>query len=80
MSLKLYRISQTINKDYDTFDSAVVVAESEEYAMRIHPCGTEDPWSTWTWCYPEDVQVEFVGIPDERFKAGDVVCASFNAG
>ena len=91
MSLKLYRISQTVNTGYDTFDSAVVVAESEEDARLVHPDGIGAKWDgeTWkskrtmgmqTWCAPEDVQVEFVGIADERFKAGDVVCASFNAG
>ena len=80
MSLKLYRISQDVNKDYDTYDSAVVVAESEDDARRIHPCGIEAPWETWTWCAPGHVTVELVGTADARFKAGDVVCASFNAG
>jgi hypothetical protein len=91
MSLKLYRISQAVNTGYDTYDSAVAVAESERAARRIHPDGTkwnEDlgEWGTavgigsWGWCAPEHVKVEFVGIPDERFHAGDVVCASFNAG
>ncbi len=34
---KLYLISQEDNADYDTYDSAVVCAESEEAAKRIHP-------------------------------------------
>ena len=83
MSLKLYKISQTVNCGYDTYDSAVVVAENKDGARRIHPRGTEYPWQSWywgVWCAPEDVKAEFVGVPDDRFKSGDVVCASFNAG
>lgn len=81
MSLKLFRISQTVNKDYDTYDLAVVVAENEDDARRIHPDGRGLKWvDVGDWCSPEHVAVEFVGIPDELFKAGDVVCASFNAG
>ena len=35
--MKLYRIWQTVNNDYDTFDSAVVAAYAEEDARSIHP-------------------------------------------
>jgi len=35
--MKLYLISQNVNNDYDTFDSAVVCAENEEKAKRVHP-------------------------------------------
>ena len=35
--MKLYRIWQTVNNDYDTFDSAVVAAYDEEDARSIHP-------------------------------------------
>ena len=45
MGLKLYRISQAVNTEYDTYDSAVVVAENEEDARRIHPDGTGAKWS-----------------------------------
>ena len=33
---------------YDTFDSAVVIAESEEAARMIHPLSFRNPW------YPND--------------------------
>lgn len=36
-TLNLYLISQTVNDDYDTFDSAVVAARDEEDARSIHP-------------------------------------------
>ena len=35
--MKLYKISQNKNKEYDTFDSAIVCAENEEEARKIHP-------------------------------------------
>ena len=35
--MKLYLISQDVNDGYDTYDSAVVAAESEEDARSIHP-------------------------------------------
>lgn len=37
MEKKLYKISQSINSGYDTYDSAVVCAESEQDARNIHP-------------------------------------------
>ena len=90
MSLKLYRISQTVNTGYDTYDSSAVVAESEHAAKLIPPMGDNVrwKWDKWigscnikknNWCVPEHVAVECVGIPEERFKAGDVICASFKA-
>ena len=36
-ALNLYLISQTVNNDYETFDSAVVAAYDEEDAKSIHP-------------------------------------------
>lgn len=35
--MNLYLISQDVNRAYDTYDAAVVAAESEEEARRIHP-------------------------------------------
>lgn len=35
--MKIYKISQNINTGYDTYDSAVVVAENEDEAKRIPP-------------------------------------------
>ena len=39
-TLNLYLISQTVNDDYDTFDSAVVAARDEEDARSIHPASS----------------------------------------
>lgn len=35
--MKLYLISQDVTNGYDTYDSAVVLAESEDDAKLIHP-------------------------------------------
>lgn len=37
--MKLWKISQDTNNDYDTFDSAVVAATTEKSAKLIHPGG-----------------------------------------
>lgn len=86
--MKLYHISQSVNTDYDTFDSAVVAAEDPTAARYTHPRkGTKGNW--WdnkdgfgplnTWAPPEQVKVFFIGLAKNGTKAG-VVCASFNAG
>jgi len=33
----IYRISNEVNNDYDTYDSAIVVADSPEDAKLVHP-------------------------------------------
>ena len=38
--LHIYRLSQTVNNDYDTYDSMVVVAENADVAKRITPEST----------------------------------------
>lgn len=35
--MNLYRISQEENQKYDTYDSAVVAADSSDIAKLIHP-------------------------------------------
>ena len=38
--LNIYRLSQTVNNDYDTYDSMVVAAENADIAKRIIPQST----------------------------------------
>jgi hypothetical protein len=85
--MKIYKISQSINNDYDTYDSAIVYAESEEDARGIHPDGTTDPNSwipypelNYDWVdLPEHIKVEYIGeAPHITEKS--VILASFNAG
>ncbi len=79
--MNIYKISQTENNRYDTFDSAIVCAESEEAARLIIPGGYDnwgDPFSVWC-STPEQVTVTLVGTACSETKKG-VVLSSFNAG
>lgn len=81
--MNLYKISQTENRGYDTYDSAVVCAKSHDEARKIQPGGDQrvnhwEPNGTWA-SKPENVSVEKLGLARASVKAG-VVCASFNAG
>ena len=83
--MNIYKVSQTGNNDYDTFDSMIVIAESEEDARWMRPDGRSWDeisclrlsWDDWYW--PEECTVELIGeaLPGARPK---VVLASFNAG
>jgi hypothetical protein len=69
---------------YDYYDSAVVVASSEEDALSIHPgfdnkTGMNPRDNFGEWPKPGHVFAEVLGIADRRQQRG-VVCASFNAG
>lgn len=76
--MKLYLISQGHNQGYDTYDSAVVAAESEEDAKLIRPGG--GPRSGYDgWCDPEYVECVYLGEAKEGSESG-VICASYNAG
>jgi len=83
--MKIYRIWQKVNNDYDTFDSAVVCAESEDEAKKMQPSfgsyeeclETADGFSSW--CGLKDVQVEYLGEAKEGLSKS-LICGSFNAG
>ena len=84
--MKLFKIYQNINTGYDTFRSAVVVANSAEEAQNIHPGGGSgdfDMYESWV-SRPSLVKVmylgEVVGEPDSDIYPGAIICASFNAG
>lgn len=90
MMLYLWKISQDENSYYDTYDSAVVVAETEEEARKIHPSEYQDNTGHWPDRYGgdwattgENVMVEKLcplHDPPDHLKAGTVILASFNAG
>ena len=81
--MKLYKISQNVNEQYDTYDSAVVCADSEEEARNTHPSGDnedfDDDYLFSMWSRPSQVKVEYIGEADVNLKKG-VVVSSFNAG
>ncbi len=83
--MKLFKISQTENECYDTYEAAVVRCENEEEARNMSPTnGQPTDWEEdirWTgWCSgPEHVKVEYLGESLSGVPAG-VILVSFNAG
>jgi len=86
--MKLFKISQTQEDGYDTYDSAVVAAPDEAAARNMNPSGgpsglgnIQMDWARHAyigWCKsPDQVTVEYLGETD---KPQGVICASFNAG
>lgn len=67
--MKIYKITQSINNGYDTYDSAIVCAESTKEAKRIHPSYTwtkggfydEDKKEFWTEYAGSDEKYLFEG-------------------
>jgi hypothetical protein len=85
--MNLYKISQDDVGGWDTFDSAVVAAETVEAAKRIHPAsyvdkpvGEKREYYSLSWTNdPEKVSCKFIGVAVTGTQQG-VICASFNAG
>lgn len=70
---RLYLLTQTNVRGYDTYDSCVVCAPDREAARQITP-------NSYGW--PTDLQrvvVIELGTANEALQPG-VICASFNAG
>jgi hypothetical protein len=91
--MNIYLIEQSVNTGYDTFDSAVVIAASENDAKLVHPkvswaiysgsITSEQIWaeSCCTWAgTPEDVTATLIGTASDTQVEGSVICASFNTG
>ena len=74
--MNLYLVSQSVNRDYDTYSAMVVAAPDEEAARSTHPMEDWGYSKVWTR-YPSDVQVELIGQTDR--EAG-IILASFKAG
>lgn len=81
-SQRLWLISQDENENYDTYDSAVVAAATEQEARETHPSGDPADWgkSYSGWCKsPDQVKATLIGVASRGVQPG-VVIASFNAG
>jgi hypothetical protein len=74
--MKLWLISQTVNDDYDTYDSAVVAAPDEATARLTRPTQYRHPYNE-EWAAPEHIAVKYIG---ETTELAGVILASFNAG
>lgn len=83
--MKLFLIWQDVNDDWDTHDSAVVVAPDEETARNMDPANGlpvdwNCDWISRRWVSnPDDVQVDYLGEAADGLESC-VICASFNAG
>ena len=85
--MNLYLISQNVNTDYDTYDSAVVAAPDVETARDMNPRGGKPvnwaktrEWRSGVWASKrEDVKVVLIGEATDGTEQG-VICASLNAG
>ena len=92
--MNLYLLSQDENKGWDTYDSAIVAAESEEEARKICPSGMYEWHNGWYYDYlptrrycPRsdwandiaNISVKLIGVADPTVSRG-VILASFNAG
>ena len=93
--MNIYKVSQNKNTGYDTYDSFVIICETEEQARYANPGGFyrwhDNAWyfqysdgrekaeNDNTWCDAKDVEVELVGKAEEGKEIG-IICSSFNAG
>lgn len=82
--MHLYLIESSA-RGYDTFDAAVVAAESPEEAIKWHPDGEYEPWADPEWCDIDSGSWDYKTarvtqcLGDTSLPAG-VILASFNAG
>lgn len=86
--MNIYLLTQDLVTGYDTYDSMIVAAESEEEAVKIHPDYDLDlerfkavkDYPTWpSYNDIDKIIVIFIGVAAENIKKG-VILASFNAG
>lgn len=62
--MNIYKISQKENNNYDTYDSAIVIANSEEEAKKIHPdeCIMDNKESYKRWLDGEGMSGTWVNL------------------
>ncbi len=93
--MKLWLLTQSSNRGYDTYDSAVVAAESEFLAKRINP-GDFYEWSelynSWMFKYGDgraEISLDDTWVRPHEVEAkligvtelpAGLILASFNAG
>lgn len=93
--MNIYLVSQDESCGYDTYDSFVCYAESEDEARVMSPSehyiwkydtwnfkyfdGSYEPSRFNAWCHPKYVEVKLLGNTNEDVGVS-VILASFNAG
>lgn len=79
--MNIYLLTQDDEFGYDTYDSVVVAAKTEEDAKSIHPC-TILGWDSFGGSWPknpESIDVKLIGKAIKGTPSG-VILSSFNAG
>ena len=77
--MKIYKIFQTINNDYDTYDSFIVCAKDEEDSKVVHKLNAHKG-NRGSWVKDvKDIQAEYLGEAREGLERGELL-GSFNAG
>ena len=72
--MNLYLITQDVNNDYDTYDSAVVVAKDARSARNIK-VGSTGAYPSWA--SPDNVRAKLIGTTTR--KRSGIILASFKA-
>ena len=66
-------------RGYDTYDSCVVAADTEDEARLISPASYKQFGYSSAWAStPEAVKVEYLGLTDRNISG--IILSSFNAG
>ena len=78
--MKLYILTNTSAEIYCVYEYILVVSDSEENARLILPITDEYEYRENSWCKPEELEVEYIGIADTKYKNGDIVCFSYYEG
>lgn len=93
--MNIYKISQSVHNGYDTYDAAIVAAETSQEAQVIHPgrrqiwspkhnqwvdpSYPDDPYDYRDWAPIDAVTVQLLAENVPNLQPG-VILASFNAG
>lgn len=76
----IYLVSQNVNREYDTWDSLVVAAKSEDEARKMTPIEGMDDWQIRAaWAPVEHVKVKCLGTAAADVSVG-ILQSSYNAG
>ena len=79
--MNLYKVSQTENNTYDTYDAMIVAATTEAVARNTHPFSSDWSHAVSTWCSaPDKASVELIGTTTKPYYDGEIVLSSYNAG
>jgi hypothetical protein len=84
--MNIYLIKRTDKIGYDEYKGAVVVADSEESARKMHPNGQNvyidsdsNDFFLYDWIHPKLLEVTLIGIARTTQVEG-VILASYKAG